>query len=81
MNVEDFIQFSKMFSANSICGTDTQYQLFTCLCEWDKYQQYPDIEIQLGNNVYVLPKEDYVQRVSQSILFIEYSSVRSVTSR
>lgn len=37
--------------------------LFSCLCDLEKYNNYPDIEIQIGNNVYTLPKRSYVQMV------------------
>lgn len=47
-----------------ICGTDRQYNLYTCLCTYENLKTFPDLNIKIGSNVYVLPKESYVEKVS-----------------
>ncbi len=46
-----------------ICGLDTNYDLYKCLCTNDNYMNFPDIKIQLGNNQYNFPKESYILKV------------------
>ena len=46
--IGDFEYVAKVMSQNTICGTDKTYNLYTCLCDAEKYKQMPDIKIQLG---------------------------------
>jgi hypothetical protein len=43
--LEDFDYFTSYFTADALCGTDTMYGLFTCLCDTSMYDEYPDIKI------------------------------------
>lgn len=41
--IADFRLFQRVLSQNAICGTDSKYNLFTCLC--DSIKKYPDLKI------------------------------------
>ncbi|CDW80046.1 pepsinogen a [Stylonychia lemnae] len=56
----DFDQLVTYFQNYLICGQDQQKNLFKCLCTEQIYQNFPNIKIQIGNNVYSFPKEKYV---------------------
>lgn len=53
----DFDQLVSYFQNYLICGQDQYRNLFKCLCTDQIYQNFPNIKIQIGNNMYVLPKE------------------------
>eukprot|EP00347_Sterkiella_histriomuscorum_P014563 403360402 len=62
MPSRDFEKFQKYFVEQMICGIDKTYSLFTCLCTPENIENFPDIKIQLGNNLYTMPKESYIQK-------------------
>jgi len=47
------------------------YGLYVCQCYKEDMNNYPDIHIQIGGNVYTLPKESYIHKVRT-----EYSQLR-----
>ena len=47
-----------------ICAYDNSLSLVTCLCSAEHLTRFPDISIQIGNNVYTLPKESYIDYVT-----------------
>jgi len=60
---------------------DAYYNLFKCLCRPDSYEEFPDLKIQIDNNVYTLPKESYIIAVKivffiflgkRNLLFLDY---------
>eukprot|EP00347_Sterkiella_histriomuscorum_P006554 403352331 len=66
----DFDQLVNYFQSNNICGQDQQKNLFKCLCTDQIYQHYPDIHIQIGNNVYTIPKEQYIIPINGNCYFL-----------
>lgn len=56
-------------SRDNLCGMDTYLNLTKCLCGQEKYDSYPDLKIQLGNNLYTLPKESYIRAMDGSCFF------------
>ena len=60
LNLAEYNQLTDLFSRNSICGIDPSQGLFSCLCDEEKYLRYPDIEIQIGNNLYTMPRRSYI---------------------
>ena len=64
-----------------ICGNDRFYNLYTCLCTNENLKSFPDIKIQLGTNVYVLPKESYITKVSPRVRLNYCRAEASATSK
>lgn len=58
---------TQYFSQNAICGMERNYGLYVCQCDSEAMRNYPDINIQIGENVYTLPKESYIHKVTSSL--------------
>ena len=43
---------------------ERNYGLYVCQCDTEVMNNYPDITIQIGENVYTLPKESYIHKVN-----------------
>ena len=43
---------------------ERNYGLYVCQCDTEAMNNYPDISIQIGENVYTLPKESYIHKVN-----------------
>jgi len=65
----DFVQLTRYLQKENICGMDAYYNLFKCLCRPDSYEEFPDLKIQIDNNVYTLPKESYIIAVNGTCYF------------
>ena len=47
-----------------VCGNDKKQNLYYCECSYnDFYNNFPDIKVQIGNNVYSITKDSYVVKV------------------
>ncbi|CDW71184.1 eukaryotic aspartyl protease family protein [Stylonychia lemnae] len=63
MPSSDFSQFFSYFSQKMLCGIDKTYNLYFCLCTPENLKTFPSLKIQLGNNVYSMPWESYIQKI------------------
>lgn len=62
-----------------ICGMDRVYNLYTCLCTDANLKSLPDIKIQIGTNVYILPKESYIEKVSSHFLSLDRVEANAIS--
>ncbi len=64
-----------------ICGQDKSYNVYFCLCTEETYNSFPDLQIQLDNNVLLLPRASYILIVTLPISYSQYSRVVVAISR
>lgn len=58
---DDFEEFKAQVSIGRRCFTDAKSNLFACSCITDMYSDFPEFTIRLGENIYKMPPESYIQ--------------------
>lgn len=70
MPTEDFASFIAPFNTTGQCWAEDALAGFTvCSCTYPEFQQYPDLNIEIGNHTYRMDKWNYVELYGNMCLF------------